>query len=222
MKTAGGFIMGNMLILLASTVFGQGLKDSHHDFTGASWSNGEACIPCHTPHHANMEVPDSPLWNHENTTAIFEIYSSPTLEASPGQPTGHSKLCFSCHDGTVAVENHSGITNGTRYTTFGNLTTGLRDDHPISFEYSTSLATIDGFLYDPVTAPSGLGGTIQEDLLENGYLQCTSCHDVHLSRNTEGCTGCHQLHTGEGMVTVSLSLWKSNIGSALCLTCHRK
>ncbi len=201
--------------------YSQGLSNSHHDFTGGAWSGYEACKPCHTPHNANMTVPDSPLWNHEVTTASFQVYSSATMNSLPGQPNGQTKLCLSCHDGTVAIENHSGNTSGTYYATFGNMTTDLRDDHPISFEYSTALATADGELHDPNTAPSGLGGTIAEDLLQNGYMQCTSCHDPHISRNTQGCTGCHSVHGGP-MVTVTLSLWKSNQGSALCLTCHNK
>ncbi len=206
------------LLLFSSISYGQGLLNSHHDFTTASWS-GEACLPCHTPHNANMDVPNAPLWNHEQTVATFQLYQSPTLNSSPGQPSGHSKLCFSCHDGTVAVENHSGNTGGTRFTGFGNLTTDLRDDHPVSFEYSTTLATDDGQLHDPQTTPSGLGGTIASDLLENGFMQCTSCHDPHLSRNTLGCVGCHVTIPG---IPVPMSLWKSNDGSALCLTCHKK
>ena len=208
-----------LLIFFTSISFSQGLLNSHHDFTGASWSGGEACKPCHTPHNANMEVPDSPLWNHEVTSASFQVYSSSTLDATPGQPNGHSKLCLSCHDGTVAIDNHSGFTGGTHYVTWGNLTTDMRDDHPISFEYSTALASADGELFDPSSTPSGLGGTIAEDLLQGGYMQCTSCHDVHIGRNTQGCTGCHNMATG---ITISISLWKSNAGSALCLTCHDK
>ncbi len=222
MKVFKYFFTVPLLAFFSLNTYGQGLSNSHHDFTGAAWSGNEACKPCHTPHNANMEVPNSPLWNHQVTNASFQVYSSSTLNSFPSQPAGHSKLCFSCHDGTVAVENHSGNTDGTRYVSFGNLTTDLRDDHPISFEYSTTLATVDGGLHDPKITPSGLGGTIEEDLLENGYMQCTSCHDVHIGRNTQGCTGCHQVGGGGGMTTVSLSIWKSNQGSALCLTCHNK
>jgi hypothetical protein len=201
--------------------YSQGLLNSHHDFSGVAWSGNEFCKPCHTPHNANMEVPGSQLWNHQVTSATFQVYSSPTLNSFPGQPSGSSKLCLSCHDGTVAIENHSGNTSGTEYVTFGNITTDLRDDHPISFEYNSSLASNDPGLYDPSTELSGLGGTIEEDLLQNGYMQCTSCHDPHISRNTEGCVGCHIVQ-GTEMVTISLSLWKSNAGSAFCLTCHNK
>ncbi len=204
-----------------STLFAD-IKDSHHDFSGASWSNGEICLPCHAPHNANMDVPDAPLWNHQTTQATFQVYQSSTLDAAPGQPNGKSKLCLSCHDGTVAIENHSGYTNGTQYASFGNLTTDLRNDHPISFVYDAQLAQKDGELNDPTTTPSGLGGTIEQDLLFNGYLECSSCHDVHVSRNTQGCTGCHDMHGSNGVVTKTLSLRISNDGSQLCLTCHKK
>ena len=211
-----------LLLLFINTAYSQGLKSSHHDFSGASWSGNNYCKPCHTPHNANMNEPNSPLWNHQLTNAVFEMYSSPTLDGISGQPTGKTKLCLSCHDGTVAVDNHSGNTNGTKFTSFGNLTSDLKNDHPISITYDTALALADGRLYDPSTTLSGLGSTIKDDLLENNKLECTSCHDVHISRNTQGCIGCHNIHANGGMVTKTLSLWKSNDGSALCFTCHKK
>lgn len=198
----------------------QGLRNSHHDFSTAAWSGNHLCKPCHTPHHANNSGGAEPLWNHQLTAASFTLYSSPTLDAVPEQPGGKSKLCLSCHDGTVAYDNHSGITTGTRYVTFGNISTILRDDHPIAIRYDASLAAQDRHLYDPETTMSGLGGTISEDLLENGYLECTSCHDVHIGRNTQGCTGCHTVH-GSGPNTGTLSLWITNLNSTLCLTCHK-
>ena len=203
-----------------TTIHAQGLRNSHHDFSTAVWSDNQLCKPCHTPHQASASAGIQPLWNHQLTNASFTLYSSPTMDAVPQQPGGKSKMCLSCHDGTVAYDNHSGITAGTRYVTFGNITTNLGDDHPIAFLYDANLAAQDGHLYDPETTMSGLGGTILEDLLENGYLECTSCHDVHISRNTQGCIGCHTVH-GSGPYTGTLSLWITNLNSTLCLTCHK-
>lgn len=45
------------------------------------------------------------------------------------------------------------------------LGTDLSNDHPVSFIYDTTLSNTDGGLKDPSSANSGLGGTIQEDLL---------------------------------------------------------
>ncbi|WP_456377903.1 cytochrome c3 family protein [Lutibacter sp.] len=204
-------------------MFSQGLKSSHHDFSGASWSGNNYCKPCHTPHNATLNGANSPLWNHQLTNAVFETYTSFTLDGITGQPSGNTKLCLSCHDGTVAIDSHSGITNGTLFTSFGNLSSNLKNDHPISIIYDTALALTDGELHDPSTTPSGLGGTIKDDLLDtNNKLECTSCHDVHISRNTQGCIGCHNIHANGSIVTKTLSLWKDNDKSALCLTCHKK
>ena len=95
-----------------------------------------------------------------------------------GQPDGASKLCLGCHHGS--------------YVAFGMFpdspaifgASDLTMSHPISFTYDTGLAAKipKGELRDPSRETSGLGGTIQEDLLdEMGKMQCTSCHDVHES-----------------------------------------
>ena len=182
------------------------ITGSAHDFSAATWntSNQEICIVCHTPHNATT-LPDAPLWNHALSTATYTLYASGTLNATMGQPDGSSKLCLSCHDGTVAIANYGGVTNGTVFMTGTNLvSTDLSNDHPVSFLYDAALATADPGLRNPTTALSGLGGTISANMLISGKMQCSSCHDVH---NGAGVAGL---------------LLKSNTGSALCLTCHNK
>jgi hypothetical protein len=210
-----------------TTVLKANIKNTHHDFRGAAWSNGELCRPCHIPHGANTEVANSPLWSHELTSASYNVYENITLNATPGQPNGRSKLCLSCHDGTVAVENHSGNSSGEWFLDNetwrrGGIGTNLKNDHPISFTYNSALANADGELHDPSTTSSGLGGTIAEDLLEGGSLECSSCHDVHVARKTdEGCSGCH-FANGGSIYAKTLSLRVDNEESAFCLTCHKK
>jgi predicted CXXCH cytochrome family protein len=76
-----------------------------------------------------------------------------------------------------------------------NLTSDLSDDHPISFVYDSALALGDRELVDPVVLP-------KEILLDaNEEMQCTSCHDPHVSSYpkflamdiaySELCTACH-------------------------------
>lgn len=182
------------------------ITGSAHDFSTSSWNfTGEICAPCHTPHDADLNVPGAPLWNHQVTTATFQLYSSPSFDGAStiGQPSGTSKLCLSCHDGTVALDNFGGFTGGTHYARL-QIGTDLRGSHPISFTYDTALADTDMGLYNPVTKGSGLGGTIHVDLLHEGKLECSSCHNVH---NESGA---------------DYLLVKSNAGSSLCLTCHNK
>lgn len=217
-----GFYMKNYSILLyiialcflgtSFSAYATGITGTKHDFSGQSWTtNSEICIVCHTPHNAKTTVTDAPLWNHQVTSATYTLYSSPTLNATMAQPTSSSKLCLSCHDGTVALENFGNVTTGTQTMSSSSLYflgTNLSNDHPISFDYSSTLATNDGGLKDPSTATVTLGtsntGTIAAKMLFNGKLECASCHDVHNKYNTTNL------------------LVKSNTNSALCLACHTK
>lgn len=193
--------------VLAMPTFGA-ITGSAHDFSAAGWNTtGEICAPCHVPHNADLTVVGAPLWSHEVTTQTFTLYSSPSFDGAgtAGQPSGTSKLCLSCHDGTVALDNFAGFVGGTNYIQQPyNLGTDLSSSHPISFTYDTSLASTDGGLFDPATHNSGLGGSITNDLLYQDKLECSSCHDVHDEAGN------------------SFLLVKSNAGSSLCLTCHDK
>ncbi|MFQ5696997.1 MAG: cytochrome c3 family protein [Myxococcota bacterium] len=180
------------------------ITGTDHDFSTQGFSGGEICVVCHTPHFSDTTVVDAPLWNHELTTQSFTPYSSATLDAAVGQPQGISKLCLSCHDGSVAVDAFGGKPGGSFFVPpQDQVGTDLSNDHPISFVFDASLASTDGSLFDPTTKSSGLGGTIDQDMLFSGNLECASCHDVHDSGFPE-------------------FLVKSNAGSGLCLTCHDK
>lgn len=209
--------MKKVLIVLTALALVAGLTGvamativgSKHDFSTIGWAQGQICLPCHTPHHADTSVGNAaPLWNHEVTAASFTLYSSPTLDATDlGQPAGVSKLCLSCHDGTVALDAFGGNSGTMIIGPDYNLGTDLSASHPISFTYDTALATADGGLNDPATASSnvsGSSGTIQDDLLFGNKLECSSCHDVHNQHN------------------LGKLLNVTNSSSALCLTCHDK
>jgi hypothetical protein len=97
------------------------ISGTKHDFSGRSWAPTEnrMCGVCHTTHKAKNE-PSAPLWNHQSTAvASYTLYTSPTFDNQGGltitNPSASSKLCLSCHDGTVALENFGGTTTGTNY-----------------------------------------------------------------------------------------------------------
>lgn len=213
------------VVLLALSLVGgfsaalyAGIAGSVHDFSSEGFSGGRICIVCHAPHNADTSVTDAPLWNHEVTTATYTIYSSPSFDGSTtiGQPSGSSKLCLSCHDGTVAVDSFGGAT-GTDYISGpANIGTDLSDDHPISFVYDTALATADGALGDPSTAIVTVGsgsftqtGTIQDVLLLADKLECAACHAVHNDFVVGGIGG-------DPLLKIS------KLGSELCFACHVK
>ncbi|MCP5049703.1 MAG: cytochrome c3 family protein [bacterium] len=191
-----------LAVLLTGTVFGV-ITGSEHDFSTEGWnSTGEICITCHTPHNA-MAVTNGPIWNHEVTTATFTMYGTTLAGTTPdATPSGMSKLCLSCHDGTVGLEAFGGVTTNNNLISGSELVgTDLSNDHPISITYG---GTANGLFAG--TAASGVSGgsTIDADMLYSNKVECSSCHDVHNKYN------------------ISKLLKKSNAASALCLTCHDK
>jgi len=225
-RQIAGCLTTVLFLLFPMTLIGS-VVNTHHDFSTSGWTNGETCIICHTPHNANTTVPQSQLWNHDVTNNSFTLYSSPTMNATTVQPTGITRLCLSCHDGTVALDSFGGTTGGEyiRDQTSRNVPikigSALNMHHPVTIRYDGALASQDPGLNNPDTTPSGLGGTISSDLLSGGMLECSSCHDVHVPRGSGNCTDCHDFSYPSYYLNTK-SLVKSNVGSALCLTCHKK
>lgn len=162
----------------------------------------DICIACHTPHNSSQ---DAPLWNRYSSGAVYTPYSSTTAKAAVGQPTGASKLCLSCHDGTVALgmvrsrAKPIALAGGIDKMPSGpaNMGTDLSDDHPVSFTYDESLASKNRELKRPAALPS------EVRLDKAGQLQCTSCHDPHNNQYGK-------------------FLAVNNSQSALCMACHEK
>jgi len=194
-----------------------------HDLSGNGYTGGQICVVCHTPHGGNTSVTDAPLWNHALTSASYTLYSSGTLDAGPlAQPSGVSKLCLSCHDGTVAIDSFGGVSGADFMTgpeAVGAAAQGsLQNDHPIGFTYDAALVSADGSLHNTTNAVTiGTGGTRTKDgtiaslMLFNGKLECASCHDVHNTFTANNGTG-----GGDPLLRVTKA------GSAICLTCHNK
>src|SRR3972149_9726262 len=151
----------------------------------------EICVFCHTPHGSIGDEEaaglKAPLWNRELSKARYILYDqvwSTSFEAyevsppKPNAPTGYSRLCLSCHDGTIALGsfvNRPG--SGTSFSPIDMLYptgqapsggsgtipvgsgistgdtrvigTSLQNDHPVSFVYDSSLAVRDEELTDP-------------------------------------------------------------------------
>ena len=209
----------NYIVLLAlwagmvAPAFGSGkvtaVLNSKHDFRASSQatirsvSGRDACIFCHTPHNSN---PATYLWNQKMSTAQFPAYTSTTLvsNVAPIQPQDVSKLCLSCHDGTIALGDtlNDGLfkfVQGSAYTlpasSASNLgaNNGFTDDHPFAFvpAHTSAIKPLTG------SGPVLLDGA--------GKVQCTTCHDPH-QENLDP--------------TVGKFLVTQNSESALCLTCH--
>ncbi len=141
-------------------------------------NQSEVCIFCHTPHNA---APQTPLWNRANPRTHYRIYGSSTTDARMDQPSGPSKMCLSCHDGSMALgevlsrpaEHPIVMTARTIPPGTTDLTNDLSDDHPIGFRYDRALSNADRQIRPPevVTRDLPLG--------PHGEMHCTTCHDPH-------------------------------------------
>ncbi len=183
--------------------------------TVKSSTNNEVCVFCHTPHGAST-APGAPLWNRQLSGQTYTVYESSSLDAQTiagqllDQPAGSSKLCLSCHDGTIAIGSVNvlggqrsasiNVTNtgpggvmppGAGLTTgfTRNLGTDLSNDHPLSVTYDAALAAADGELRNPAlsshigTRAPGVRFPVPLEPtgpLGQSQVQCGTCHDPHL------------------------------------------
>ena len=206
-------MIGAGLVFAAQGALAGTIAGSPHDFSNRGWGTNEICIFCHAPHNTSLAVTDAPLWNHAQSVATYQLYSSATFNVGSSQPGGVSKLCLSCHDGTIAIDSYGTRTGTTNLTGSEVLGTDLRDDHPIGFTYDATLATNPNYtLKNPTTTNITIGsggttktGTITATILFGGKVECATCHDVH---NTYTATG--------------KLLKVSNAASGFCLSCHIK
>jgi len=177
---------------------------------------GEACVYCHTPHGGLTE---RPLWNRTLPVGPYRMYDGTLDMVADAQPTGTSRLCLSCHDGTRALDDvrnppltrtgpappgetikrcatdchHGGDPAGGFDWEHVWFDTDLRKQHPISVTYDPSRDA--GFQPIAVVEAAGLR-------LEDGRVQCNTCHDPHTQQFTK-------------------FLRIANTAGSLCLTCHR-
>jgi predicted CXXCH cytochrome family protein len=192
----------------AAAQIGSNIVGTKHDLSrrgpGPARATGETrvCIFCHTPHNAAAA---SPLWNKDLEPQTYQVYASATLKAALKlgaipQPSGPTKLCLSCHDGTIALGAVLNPAAGIAMTGTGTLAASslsnfgldLRGHHPVSFRYSDSLPSAELAASPP---PSLTYGAVDE-------IHCITCHDPHDDRNGR-------------------FLAMDNRFSALCVTCHQ-
>ncbi|MFN0316305.1 MAG: cytochrome c3 family protein [Burkholderiales bacterium] len=239
-----------------------GVRGSKHDLGAGGGAQAttaattEVCVFCHTPHGANLDV-KAPLWNKASPGGtVYTRYSSlpsGTLDG-PEAPVGSVSLaCLSCHDGTQAMDvviNRPG--SGARVaagaeidalnigamtgTPIPNLTTDLRDDHPISIQYggggcaqtdnskctgdpdfsNVQFATINTQPAWWVDTTGGTAGRDKTDMI----LYTRSDGPGATNAPYVECGSCHDPH--EDLQRPVSFMRISNDTSNVCLACHLK
>ncbi|WP_292932686.1 multiheme c-type cytochrome [Noviherbaspirillum sp.] len=219
-------------------------------------SETQVCVFCHTPHEAESATfgtsPNTygpPLWNRKLSGQTYTPYNSSSMDADANElasaPGGSSKLCLSCHDGTMAIDKVNAL-NGAKNVTIpmstgpspvtmpsGNASTGftrdlgtdLRGDHPISFTYDSTLATNDGELRTPngtIVGTRVAGSTPPKMPLEKSQMQCTTCHDPHLRDRATGNGNAKFLRMNRFQVSQPGGGNFNTTNDIICLACHDK
>lgn len=222
-----------------------GINGSLHDMNNTPGTHQKdallrSCVFCHTPHNAQIMM-NAPLWNRaDSTIPVFAAYgwvAPANMSLNIPDPTvGPTRVCLSCHDGSVAVDSH-----GTNKPMAGSMKLDpanhayVRDmtiTHPIGFKYADAVAARPGELVPVNTgflqgnaalltgqafdtknrASVGLSSTKISDTLYQGNVTCASCHEVHNTNNAKPET------TG----IYNYFLRAQEEGSAICLSCHIK
>jgi predicted CXXCH cytochrome family protein len=264
-----------ILLIIASVAAAAYVVGSKHDLSmppGVDGGTGpgpiqstdagttEICVFCHTPHNARA---GAPLWNRSIRQASYTVYTSDVMAdlgmtAEDPTDTGaagyavHTKtrICLSCHDGTIALGNLANWrgspsnvpmlnTDGGYMpnTSAGYIGIDLSDDHPVAVIHNAgSGANQDPELKNPVT------GNVR--LYDGNYMECTSCHNVHDNVNgnflvddnvgSKICTSCHEKKTGTGALPDGLAHTNAGdlynpgndgkigttVGNVACMACH--
>jgi predicted CXXCH cytochrome family protein len=208
-----------------------GIKGTKHDLsvTGAgtikALQETQTCIFCHTPHNAD---PAYPLWGHEVTqTTNYKHYTSASLvsytsESDAPPIDGISRLCLSCHDGTIALgavtAGHQQILMTSKFIPFdapGYLGTDLSGGHPISIVYDETLVSRRASLYPNLMQLKWPISDRNVKLYptQDGYgIQCSSCHDPHGGRGSSDAPPFWQKAEYEDVCLVCHDIVASSIG----------
>jgi hypothetical protein len=216
-----------------------GINGSKHDMNtlaGATQDElARTCVFCHTPHNATLNM-DGPLWNRNPISVGPAAYQWKTPANAdliiPDDPAvGPTRLCLSCHDGSIAADSH----NSNRHQTGTKKLSGTAKidtftSHPIGFDYEAAVALRGTDELVPSSTPfldsvpanfdthnrgaAGTGKKISETLYAGGFMTCASCHEVHNRTNYKT--------TATGAGAYNYFLHAAQEGSALCLSCHIK
>ena len=180
-----------------------------HDLTPTGTGNVKglltnACLYCHAPHGGTSSP--TPLWNQQLSMQTYNFYTSTTYHQTSIQPglNSPSKLCLSCHDGTIApgqtiAYGTIAMSNGMKATS--KLGTDLKASHPFSLQTPlVDTPNVNALLFGQPAKTAD--PTVK---LVNGTVECTTCHEPHFQSIDK---------------QLPFFLVRDGSNSQLCLACH--
>jgi hypothetical protein len=251
--------LGAASVAYGAAARGDGVVGGPHDMTmyGYVDSQQRVCAFCHTPHHAATTGGEYlPLWSRAQDTKPFNVaYNSSTINATELQNStsdkaiGPTRLCMSCHDGTIAPDQHYGASAGAATLTGDNFSVvgngagvgsgaaGLTNDHPVGFDYAAvAIGPDTGKTPDAATLALAANNSNTDPWIRNpnaNYLDNALSLKVadRLYIGADGkaymtCATCHDVHNKKnlypGTEPINYLVLAPQAGSKLCLSCHIK
>ncbi len=255
MKLPGRIIIALLLVAGASAAHAQSrttITDSPHNLSPKTSQGPDVCRYCHAPHGAIGGARG--LWNHQLSTSDTKLPADPANPKATGSLPANSpsRLCLSCHDGTVALgstyADREMLPTSKLPVSGGSLLgTDLQRDHPLSFDAWTRNPNLRDDLF--TSMPRKTANTAVK--LPAGRVECTTCHEPHtanidpqrptkflVTNNAQGalCKSCHEMDK----VTSPLSGWAfsahatsgsregaaiggyDTVGNGACNNCHQQ
>lgn len=249
-------------VTLAGMAPRTGVNGSLHDMNVVSGATddqfGRVCVFCHTPHNATVTGMDAtdvlPLWNKDlNTNTNYAAYQWATQDNLDAIGTivdpllGPSRLCVSCHDGSIAADSHittaaqAGSLNLTGARAIGE-GSDLSTTHPIGFSYSDALQR--NTAADALTGATAVSEIALKsdrfatdiDVDGTSYDRVTraggrTIGSVLFNGDIFTCASCHEVHNKENVVNTppdgvtaapNFFLYAPEEKSLICLSCHNK
>lgn len=218
LRQVGAIALGAAALVVFGSLKAEAITGPHN--MGSKAPGGQVCIACHTPHGA----PKSPLlWNHTLSAASFSWSDWTKTTGDTNLPTnistwsGSTKMCLSCHDGTVDIGSiymPASDFDATKIDADARIGAGgdLKGNHPVAipYPYNGAKNTYNGITTGTLALGSGWVATPSNVKLyvdaaaagpNNRGMECSSCHDPHGTANSD---------------------YLRDTGSTLCLDCHVK
>lgn len=177
--------------------------------TTSAENDKESCVWCHIPHDSLTMDTQPPKWSAQSGSdtsfSVYGIVDDNSSKSSLSGPDVMVRVCLTCHDGinapNISLYSDSSLNTFNVNTASSGGGTFVHS-HPVGIEYlPTSISGVKASLKPESTVlKEWSGAKTIHDLISDGTVKCTSCHDPHTTNDqflrtpnkySQLCKGCH-------------------------------